>query len=160
LGLATKRWPCFRCGAFEAMRITIADLLLLTTVVAVLTAVGMQSNAYAMFLMTFIPPWMVVRWIRKRKPQRHGKAFLFFAIALVPLYAASMGPYLYLWVNVFPNSRTYQWIGSVVYAPLSFLFDRMDPRVQIWIFENYLIDWISIIPDPVPVLPPEKQSAP
>jgi hypothetical protein len=80
------------------MRTTIADLLLLTTVVAILTAVGMRSNAYAFCLMTFIPPWMVARGIRKRKPQRHGMGVLLFAAPLLPLYIASTGPYLYLYV--------------------------------------------------------------
>lgn len=159
LSLPAKRWPCFRCGALQSMRITIADLLLLTTVVAVLTAVGMQSNAHAVFLMTFIPPWLVVRWIRKRKPRRLGLAFLFFAFSLLPLYAASMGPYFYLGVNFFPKNEMYRWLGSI-YAPMNFLLDRMDPRVLKWFMENYLIDWISIVPEPVPVSPPEKYSAP
>ena len=82
------------------MRFSITNLLVITTIIAMLAGLSLRWRGLAILFTALLLPWLVLRFQSWDTTRRKFPLFIVFLISFGPLYVASLGPYYFLVVNV------------------------------------------------------------
>ena len=129
------------------MRFSITNLLVITTIIAMLAGLSLRWRGLAMLFTALLLPWLVLRFQSWDTTRRKFPLFIVFLISFGPLYVASLGPYYFLVVNVLlkgtAKGSPITVFGSYFYAPV---FDMLRTHPKSFLepfFEYYLFEWIG-----------------
>jgi hypothetical protein len=125
------------------VRFTIANLLIVTAMIAVLFATAMRWRGVAILVVTFVLPMVVFRLKTIDKTRHKIPAFLLFLASFVPLYVASLGPYYFLAVHVIDKGSIVSICGYYFYSPLFAVLKANNKLLFEPFFVYYLSDWIG-----------------
>ena len=124
------------------MRFSIANLLIVTAMMAVLITTAMRWRGIAILAMTIVLPFIVFRLKGLDRTRSKLPAFTLFLLSFVPLYVASLGPYYLLAIYVLDKKSPILIFCSYFYSPLFSVLKRFNKPLFEPFFEYYLNEWL------------------
>lgn len=125
------------------MRFSIANLLVITAIVAMLAGLSLRWRGLAILIEAMLLPCLVFRFKRLDITHRKFPVYIVFLLSFCPLYIASLGPYYSLMFSGLPKGSPIAVFGSYFYAPV-FALLRTHKKVLLEpLFEHYLLEWIG-----------------
>jgi len=99
---------------------TIRRLLVLTTFIAMGLAMLRPAFGIGVFLLGFVPLAGLLLTRRSKSGRLRKLRWALICLSLIPLYAVSLGPYLFLHRAAWGNGRAPDWLhaGYATYRPL------------------------------------------
>ena len=125
------------------MRFSIANLLIVTALMAVLSATAMRWRGIAILAVTIVLPFIVFRLKGLDRTRLKLPVFTIFLMSFVPLYVASLGPYYFLAFHVLRKGSPILIFGSYFYSPVFAILKRYNKPLFEPFFQYYLFDWIE-----------------